>query len=262
MPDIIGPTGPARGSAIVELRDWTEMHSANDNANENAWNLAGIPSQPNQTFWQSEGAALPVATKDSNLGMTVYRLAPGAGPGAGGFFKNQVGMPLSWRYNQAPMQLPFGIFGPTRRWRLGATLWTETPEAGTRISFGVICGNQSLQDNGDVTGYEIVSTNGGAWEVHRRLVSAGAIGVIAIPASVNSLTPQAWEWVYTEGVTPALQLLRNGVLVATFSGAVAMPAQNASVVFGSFFPRWNYRNGAAGGAVLKMVGGHYIIEFA
>lgn len=78
MPDIIGPTGPARGSAIVELRDWTEMHSANDNANENAWNLAGIPSQPNQTFWQSEGAALPVATKDSNLGMTVYRLAPGA----------------------------------------------------------------------------------------------------------------------------------------------------------------------------------------
>ena len=149
-------------------------------------------------------------------------------------------------------------FRRLRRYRAGALI--RVPVRGTAIlEFGLVLSNGYLTFLGTDPAFVLSSdpgVNGGQWTPRVRQIQAGGITTLAsIGVLPNAASFDLIEVQYTEGPVPLLEILRNGVTVATRSGLGVVPTTNTATNF-----HFGFGCSAIAGTTIEYAGFRYRIE--
>jgi len=227
---ISGPgTGFAAGNAIIDLA-W-EFQGILSGTSEANLTIPVGSSGRNSLLAAMQGAlpftiltgGVATLTKDVGSGVRALQITSGAGSRTTRLMGSPFGVPVGAAAGQGAV-IP--AWRPNRRYTVGAVLRWPVRGA-TVIEVGCVNSNGFLTFLGTTPGFVLSSdpgVNGGLWTPRVRLVDAGAITTFASTGlAVPTATAQKIELRYTEGGVPLLEMLINGVTVASAAGMASLP---------------------------------------
>ena len=177
------------------------------------------------------GGAVTVV-REATTGIRVIQVTSGAGTRTSRLFGTVYTIPSGAQFGGVVPS-----YRRMRRYRAGALVMYPVRGASV-LETGLVFGNGYLTFLGTAPAFVLSSdpaVNAGRWTARVRQVDAGAITTLNDTGILPSATAfQYYEVQYTEGPVPLLELLINGVTVASISGLASVPATTGVALAGAF----------------------------